>query len=156
MIEKLRVENKHLKEHRNRERAANAESHNNPPNETIAKELYDRLKREHEKLQQNLTEALNKVSVQQVEIELLSSVTCTRCKVRCSGESTAVGTNRDEAAADEALKDKLEKKSQLLEKAKILLQRAAAKERYLKEQIDLLRRKCSDLQNVPVIDEISE
>uniref|UniRef100_A0A182RTM0 Uncharacterized protein n=1 Tax=Anopheles funestus TaxID=62324 RepID=A0A182RTM0_ANOFN len=156
MIEKLRVENKHLKEHRNRERAANAESHSNPPNETIAKELYDRLKREHEKLQQNLTETLNKVSVQQVEIELLSSVTCTRCKVRCSGESTAVGTNRDEAAADEALKDKLEKKSQLLEKAKILLQRAAAKERYLKEQIDLLRRKCSDLQNVPVIDEISE
>ncbi|XP_053665459.1 centrosomal protein cep290 [Anopheles marshallii] len=156
MIEKLRVENKHLKEHRNRERAANAESVSNPPNETIAKELYDRLKKEHEKLQQNLTEALNKVSVQQVEIELLSSVTCTRCKVRCSGETMAAGANRDEVAADEALKDKLEKKSQLLEKAKILLQRAAAKERYLKEQIDLLRRKCSDLQNVPVIDEISE
>uniref|UniRef100_A0A182WIJ6 Uncharacterized protein n=1 Tax=Anopheles minimus TaxID=112268 RepID=A0A182WIJ6_9DIPT len=154
MIEKLRVENKHLKEHRNRERAANAESLHNPPNETIAKELYDRLKKEHEKLQQNLTEALNKVSVQQVEIELLSSVTCTRCKVRYGEEPK--GTNRDDAAEDEALKDKLEKKSQLLEKAKILLQRAAAKERYLKEQIDLLRRKCSDLQNVPVIDEISE
>uniref|UniRef100_A0A182LRS4 Uncharacterized protein n=1 Tax=Anopheles culicifacies TaxID=139723 RepID=A0A182LRS4_9DIPT len=155
MIEKLRAENKHLKEHRNhQERAANAESLSNPPNETIAKELYDRLKKEHEKLQQNLTEALNKVSVQQVEIELLSSVTCTRCKVRCGEESKE--TNRDDAAGDETLKDKLEKKSQLLEKAKILLQRAAAKERYLKEQIDLLRRKCSDLQNVPVIDEISE
>ncbi|XP_050073275.1 centrosomal protein cep290 [Anopheles maculipalpis] len=152
MIEKLRAENKHLKDHRSRERATSAESLTSPPNETIAKELYDRLKKEHEKLQQNLTEALNKVSVQQVEIELLSSVTCTRCKVRCSGESTM----GDAGDGDEALKDKLEKKSQLLEKAKILLQRAAAKERYLKEQIDLLRRKCSDLQNVPVIDEISE
>ncbi|XP_035906376.1 centrosomal protein cep290 [Anopheles stephensi] len=152
MIEKLRAENKHLKDHRNRERTVSAESLTNPPHETIAKELYDRLKKEHEKLQQSLTEALNKLSVQQVEIELLSSVTCTRCKVRCSGE-----TNRaDPADTDEALRDKLEKKSQLLEKAKILLQRAAAKERYLKEQIDLLRRKCSDLQNVPVIDEISE
>ncbi|XP_040155929.1 centrosomal protein cep290 [Anopheles arabiensis] len=157
MIEKLRAENKHLKEHRNRERAASAESFANPPNETIAKELYDRLKKEHEKLQQNLTEALNKVSVQQVEIELLSSVTCTRCKVS-AGATGSGGPNRADptTGADEELRDKLEKKSQLLEKAKILLQRAAAKERYLKEQIDLLRRKCSDLQNVPVIDEISE
>uniref|UniRef100_A0A182P6A9 Uncharacterized protein n=1 Tax=Anopheles epiroticus TaxID=199890 RepID=A0A182P6A9_9DIPT len=157
MIEKLRVENKHLKDHRNRDRlASTAASPTNPPIETIAKELYDRLKREHEKLQQSLTEALNKVSVQQVEIELLSSVTCTRCKVRGNGEPTTLGTNRAETSGDEQLRDKLEKKSQLLEKAKILLQRAAAKERYLKEQIDLLRRKCSDLQNVPVIDEISD
>uniref|UniRef100_A0A182TE93 Uncharacterized protein n=1 Tax=Anopheles melas TaxID=34690 RepID=A0A182TE93_9DIPT len=157
MIEKLRAENKHLKEHRNRERAASAESLANLSNETIAKELYDRLKKEHEKLQQNLTDALNKVSVQQVEIELLSSVTCTRCKVSAAAAGSG-GPNRADPAtgADEELRDKLEKKSQLLEKAKILLQRAAAKERYLKEQIDLLRRKCSDLQNVPVIDEISE
>uniref|UniRef100_A0A182JUE5 Uncharacterized protein n=1 Tax=Anopheles christyi TaxID=43041 RepID=A0A182JUE5_9DIPT len=89
MIEKLRVENKHLKDHRNRERAANAESLTHLPNETIAKELYDRLKREHEKLQQNLTDALNKLSVQQVEIELLSSVTCTRCKMGVAASPAA-------------------------------------------------------------------
>uniref|UniRef100_A0A182QZC8 Uncharacterized protein n=1 Tax=Anopheles farauti TaxID=69004 RepID=A0A182QZC8_9DIPT len=152
--EKLRSENKHMKEYRSRDRPYES-SNVKAPCETIAKELYDRLKKEHEKLQQNLAEALNKLSVQQVEIELLSSVTCTRCKVRSSVDSSGAG-NRDEPTADEELKDKLEKKSQLLEKAKILLQRAAAKERYLKEQIDLLRRKCSDLQNVPVIDEISE
>ena len=53
-------------------------------------------------------------------------------------------------------KDQLSKKSHLLEKAKILLTRAAAKEKVLKEQLSLLKRKCSELQNFPVIDEISE
>ncbi|KFB44438.1 AGAP005101-PA-like protein [Anopheles sinensis] len=163
MIEKLRVENKHLKDHRARERSGGGSADTTPTHaahETIAKELYDRLKKEHEKLQQSHADLLNKVSVLQVEIELLSSVSCTRCKVRCGGAgeptTAATSTNGEENALQEELRDKLEKKSQLLEKAKILLQRAAAKERYLKEQIDLLRRKCSDLQNVPVIDEISE
>lgn len=55
-----------------------------------------------------------------------------------------------------ATKDQLIKKTQLLEKAKILLTRAAAKEKVLKEQLTLLKRKCSELQNFPVIDEISE
>uniref|UniRef100_A0A182JKC4 Uncharacterized protein n=1 Tax=Anopheles atroparvus TaxID=41427 RepID=A0A182JKC4_ANOAO len=159
MVEKLRAENKHLKDHRAREQrtSGNAESSPTHARETIAKELYDRLKKEHDKLQQSHADALNKVSVLQVEIELLSSVSCTRCKVRCAAEPATVASNGgDGSTAHEELRDKLEKKSQLLEKAKILLQRAAAKERYLKEQIDLLRRKCSDLQNVPVIDEISE
>ncbi|XP_058120806.1 centrosomal protein cep290 [Anopheles ziemanni] len=162
MIEKLRVENKHLKDHRARERSGGSAdtTPTHTVHETIAKELYDRLKKEHEKLQQSNGDLLNKVSVLQVEIELLSSVSCTRCKVRCDGAgepTTATSAmNVEENAVQEELRDKLEKKSQLLEKAKILLQRAAAKERYLKEQIDLLRRKCSDLQNVPVIDEISE
>ncbi|XP_053672413.1 centrosomal protein cep290 [Anopheles nili] len=155
MIEKLRVENKHLKDHRSRERGEFSDFSGNAPTEMIGKDLYDRLKKEHEKLQQSLVQAQNKISVQQVEIELLSSVTCTRCKARYSGEPLNAASS-EEATVVEDLKDKLEKKSQLLEKAKILLQRAAAKERYLKEQIDLLRRKCSDLQNVPVIDEISE
>lgn len=82
-------------------------------------------------------------------MELLSSANCPRCS---EGEKGG----RDEGEQDNELERTLEKKTQLLEKAKILLTRAAAKERYLKEQIALLRRKCSDLQNVPVIDEISE
>ncbi|XP_058054715.1 centrosomal protein cep290 [Anopheles bellator] len=154
MVEKLRFENKHLKDQRTRER----ESSNGAPGRTVEKELYERLKKDYEKLQLGHAEALNKMSMQQVEIELLSSVNCTRCKVLSGGEPSlaSAATSGDRTAMLEEFKDKLEKKSQLLEKAKILLQRAAAKERYLKEQIDLLRRKCSDLQNVPVIDEISE
>ncbi|XP_035787011.1 centrosomal protein cep290-like [Anopheles albimanus] len=152
MTDKLRAENKYLKEHRAREREQPG---------TVAKDAYERLKKDHEKLQASYAEAQNKLSMQQVEIELLSSVSCTRCKVLSGGGDhsapAGIATSADECTIRlEDLKDKLEKKSQLLEKAKILLQRAAAKERYLKEQIDLLRRKCSDLQNVPVIDEISE
>lgn len=48
------------------------------------------------------------------------------------------------------------KKTQLLQKAKVLLTRAAAKEKVLREQLSVWKRKCSELQNVPVIDEISE
>ncbi|XP_050094793.1 centrosomal protein cep290 [Anopheles aquasalis] len=153
MIDKLRAENKYLKEHRTREREQ--PSSGGQHGSTVA---YERLKKDHEKLQSSYAEAQNKLSMQQVEIELLSSVSCTRCKVLSGGGGDLSAPVGGTANADrlEELKDKLEKKSQLLEKAKILLQRAAAKERYLKEQIDLLRRKCSDLQNVPVIDEISE
>ncbi|XP_049542835.1 centrosomal protein cep290 [Anopheles darlingi] len=156
MIDKLRAENKYLKEHRTREQPISGGQHGS----TVSKDAYERLKKDHEKLQASYAEAQNKLSMQQVEIELLSSVSCTRCKVLSGGSDLAASvgnTNAEECTVRlEELKDKLEKKSQLLEKAKILLQRAAAKERYLKEQIDLLRRKCSDLQNVPVIDEISE
>ncbi|EAT42669.1 AAEL005809-PA, partial [Aedes aegypti] len=130
VVEKLKVENKQLKE-------------NKPCPMTTANDRKSALGMEHDKLQQNYTEALNRVAALQVEVELLSSVTCPRCHPR-------------EGASQESEPDLLEKKTQLLEKAKILLSRAAAKERYLKEQIALLRRKCSDLQNVPVIDEISE
>lgn len=54
------------------------------------------------------------------------------------------------------IKEQLSKKTQLLQKAKVLLTRAAAKEKVLKDQLLLWKRKCSELQNVPVIDEISE
>lgn len=54
------------------------------------------------------------------------------------------------------IKDQLSKKTQLLQKAKVLLTRAAAKEKVLREQLAMWKRKCSELQNVPVIDEISE
>lgn len=54
------------------------------------------------------------------------------------------------------IKEQLSKKTQLLQKAKVLLTRAAAKEKVLKEQLLMWKRKCSELQNVPVIEEISE
>ncbi|XP_062542692.1 centrosomal protein Cep290 [Armigeres subalbatus] len=140
VVEKLKVENKQLKENKPFS-VANATDRKSSLN--VTKESYDRLQKEHDKLQHNYTEALNRVAALQVEVELLSSATCPQCHPR-------------EGVSHETEPDMLEKKTQLLEKAKILLSRAAAKERYLKEQIALLRRKCSDLQNVPVIDEISE
>lgn len=141
VVEKLKVENKQLKE--NKPCPMTTANDRKSALGMVSKESYERLQKEHDKLQQNYTEALNRVAALQVEVELLSSVTCPRCHPR-------------EGASQESEPDLLEKKTQLLEKAKILLSRAAAKERYLKEQIALLRRKCSDLQNVPVIDEISE
>lgn len=141
VVEKLKVENKQLKE--NKPCPMTTANDRKSAQGMVSKESYERLQKEHDKLQQNYTEALNRVAALQVEVELLSSVTCPRCHPR-------------EGASQESEPDLLEKKTQLLEKAKILLSRAAAKERYLKEQIALLRRKCSDLQNVPVIDEISE
>nr|XP_029732494.1 centrosomal protein cep290 [Aedes albopictus] len=141
VVEKLKVENKQLKENK---AYSSGVANDRKSALGVTKESYDRLQKEYDKLQQNYTEALNRVAALQVEVELLSSVTCSRCHPR------------EGAAQEPEQPDLLEKKTQLLEKAKILLSRAAAKERYLKEQIALLRRKCSDLQNVPVIDEISE
>lgn len=54
------------------------------------------------------------------------------------------------------VREQLQKKSQLLQKAKVLLTRAAAKEKVLKEHLCIWKRKCSELQNVPIIEEISE
>ncbi|KAL1375868.1 hypothetical protein pipiens_004571 [Culex pipiens pipiens] len=149
VVEKLKVENKQLRDGRPGSSGTTASSRDSSKSGSPSKESHDRLKKDHEKLQQSYTEALNRVAALQVEVELLSSANCPRCS---EGEKGG----RDEGEQDNELERTLEKKTQLLEKAKILLTRAAAKERYLKEQIALLRRKCSDLQNVPVIDEISE
>ncbi|XP_058831410.1 centrosomal protein cep290 [Topomyia yanbarensis] len=151
VVEKLKVDNKQLKE----VKPSSATSLNGKMSIEAVKENYDRLKREHDKLQQNYNEALNRVAALQVEVELLSSANCPRCYPREEKQDLPEETEEGKAKSEE-LKENLEKKTQLLEKAKLLLTRAAAKERYLKEQISLLRRKCSDLQNVPVIDEISE
>ncbi|XP_055530265.1 centrosomal protein cep290 [Wyeomyia smithii] len=155
IIEKLKVENKQLRDAKSVATNLKVESKSSSVSQIM--ENYDRLKKEHEKLQQNYTEALNRVAALQVEVELLSSANCPRCHPRKDRqEQDAVEISEEEKSRSEELKESLEKKAQLLEKAKILLTRAAAKERHLKDQIALLKRKCSDLQNVPVIDEISE
>lgn len=74
-------------------------------------------------------------------------------KSSSSGEDNSTGSFVNELIS---VKEKLNQKTQLLEKAKILLTRAAVKEKHLREQIDFWKRKCSELQNVPVIDETSE
>ncbi|XP_055606645.1 centrosomal protein cep290 [Uranotaenia lowii] len=161
VVEKLKAENKHLRESKHSISGNGKEGgKSSPVTVDSTRESYDRLKKEHDKLQQNYSETLNRVAALQVEVELLSSAQCPRCNPRELDDSQNLPTEGDDqeklSSTSEELKEQLERKSQLLEKAKILLSRAAAKERYLKEQISLLRRKCSDLQNVPVIDEISE
>lgn len=156
IIEKLKVENKQLRDAKSVTTHLKVDNKSSTVSQII--ENYDRLKKEHEKLQQNYTESLNRVAALQVEVELLSSANCPRCHPRGNDKQDhdMLEVSEEEKSRSEELKESLEKKAQLLEKAKILLTRAAAKERHLKEQISLLKRKCSDLQNVPVIDEISE
>lgn len=101
-------------------------------------------------LQKMYTESLDKISALQLELTLQSK--CPHCEKKSRMSSMDIQI-QDEL---KYVKEQLIKKSQLLQKAKVLLTRAAAKEKVLKEQVSMWKRKCSELQNVPVIDEISE
>ncbi|XP_039964041.1 centrosomal protein cep290 [Bactrocera tryoni] len=131
IVEKLRAENKFLKDGRR-----SCESRNT--NETANADL--------SRLQKLYSESLDKVAGLQDELNRKA-----KCKI-CSKAPNMAQTS-DELAF---IKEQLSKKTQLLQKAKVLLTRAAAKEKVLKEQLLMWKRKCSELQNVPVIDEISE
>ncbi|KAH8302981.1 hypothetical protein KR044_012871, partial [Drosophila immigrans] len=123
LVEKLRSENKFLKDGR-----LSNESRSSTDSLAASSELT--------RLQQLHAEALEKISTLQQELKQRS------------------GSGKPEEL--KYIKEQLQKKTQLLQKAKVLLTRAAAKEKMLREQISLWKRKCSELQNVPVIDEISE
>lgn len=141
--------------------------------------MYDKLRNEFEKLQQLYSDSLDKMSALQIEFEI-QNITCANCKARVekndgnNGQSIESMNLLNEI---KSIKEKLIQKSQLLEKAKILLTRAAAKERNFREQVSFFaliikiiklnsvfllfqivywKRRCSELQNVPVIDEASE
>ncbi|KAH8240218.1 hypothetical protein KR032_012226 [Drosophila birchii] len=130
LVEKLRSENKFLKDGRR---------------STESRSSTDSTPAEAARLQQQNAEALEKINALQQELQKR-----TKCD-QCGGHSK-------DAANEELkyIKEQLVKKTQLLQKAKVLLTRAAAKEKVLREQLALWKRKCSELQNVPVIDEISE
>ncbi|KAM8709839.1 hypothetical protein ACLKA7_016616 [Drosophila subpalustris] len=124
LVEKLRSENKFLKDGRlSTESRSSTDSLHATPSELA-------------RLQQLHTDALERISTLQQELKQRSG-----------------GAKDDEL---KYIKEQLQKKTQLLQKAKVLLTRAAAKEKMLREQIAAWKRKCSELQNVPVIDEISE
>ncbi|KAH8371106.1 hypothetical protein KR093_006240, partial [Drosophila rubida] len=127
LVEKLRSENKFLKDGR-----LSNESRSSTDSMPASSELT--------RLQQLHAEALEKISTLQHELKQRSG----------SGKVTS---KQQEL---KYIKEQLQKKTQLLQKAKVLLTRAAAKEKMLREQISVWKRKCSELQNVPVIDEISE
>ncbi|KAH8379694.1 hypothetical protein KR009_006584 [Drosophila setifemur] len=132
LVEKLRSENKFLKDGR-RSTESRSSTDSSPPEAMV------------QRLQQQHQEALDKISALQQELQKRSK--CSQC-----------GGRSKDAANEELkfIKEQLLKKTQLLQKAKVLLTRAAAKEKVLREQLALWKRKCSELQNVPVIDEISE
>ncbi|EDW19613.1 centrosomal protein cep290 [Drosophila mojavensis] len=123
LVEKLRSENKFLKDGR-----TSTESRGSTDSLSASAELA--------RLQQMHADALEKITALQQEV----------------GQRSSDG--KDEEL--KYIKEQLMKKTQLLQKAKVLLTRAAAKEKVLREQIAAWKRKCSELQNVPVIDEISE
>ncbi|XP_064545733.1 centrosomal protein Cep290 isoform X1 [Drosophila montana] len=123
LVEKLRSENKFLKDGRN-----STESRSSTDSLSVMSELA--------RLQQLHADALEKIAALQQELKQRSS------------------SGKDEEL--KYIKEQLMKKTQLLQKAKVLLTRAAAKEKVLREQLSVWKRKCSELQNVPVIDEISE
>ena len=102
------------------------------------------------RLQRMYSESLDKIA--SLQMDLKSKTKCPHC------ENKSRMLTMDTQTQDELkyVKEQLVKKSQLLQKAKVLLTRAAAKEKVLKEQLAMWKRKCSELQNVPVIDEISE
>lgn len=94
-----------------------------------AKNVLQKTQQELKRYQDLYAEALNKISNE-------------------SGPTKLDGTPRDNELKTTTAK--LEQKTQLLEKAKILLTRAAAKERNLREQIEFWKRRCGELS---VIDE---
>lgn len=135
LVERLKVENKSLKEGKV------------PSKESMSKESFEKLKAEYEKMQNLHAEALARVSSLEIELDLHA-----RAKVEGSGRDSTVDALEDAAA----IREKLQQRTDLLEKAKLLLTRAAAKEKNLREQIIFWKRKCSELQNVPFIEETSE
>lgn len=123
---------------------------------TVSHEMYETLQTEFNKMQKSYTQLTEKLSSMQIELQLQTGM-CSQCGGRrYSSSSSSDGIEDDQELEIKRVRSKLGEKSRLLEKAKILLTRAAAKEKNLREQIAYLRRRCSELQNVPVIEETSE
>jgi centrosomal protein CEP290 len=146
VIEKLKVENKYLKESKPSSIPSTATYMSQ--NDRKKEELFEKLRNEHEKLQKNHNEMLGKVSALEIELQLSQAqainVSCPHCN-----------RNFGEMATQDAdvLSQQLQQKTLLLEKAKTLLTRAAAKEKHLREQIFHLKKRVCDLEGVPVISE---
>lgn len=150
VIEKLKVENKYLKDSKSGSSLSSVPSTSSYMSSTDRKkeELFEKLKNENEKLQKNCNDQLGKISSLEIELQLSQTqainVSCPHCN-----------RNFGEMATQDAdvLSQQLQQKSSLLEKAKLLLTRAAAKEKHLREQIFLLKKRVCELEGVAVISE---
>lgn len=148
VIEKLKVENKYLKDSKNGSSSAPSTASYMAQTDRKKEEVFEKLKNENEKLQKNYNEMLGKISSLEIELQLSQAqainVSCPHCN-----------RNFGEMATQDAdvLSQHLQQKTVLLEKAKTLLTRAAAKEKHLRDQIFHLKKRVCDLEGVPVISE---
>lgn len=149
VIEKLKAENKYLKDSKTSSSSSSPSTANYMiQSDRKKEELFEKLKNENEKLQTSYNETLVKISSLEIELQLSQAqainVSCPHCN-----------RNFSEMATQDAdvLSQQLQQKSLLLEKAKTLLTRAAAKEKHLREQIFYLKKRVCDLEGVPVISE---
>lgn len=147
IIEKLQAENKYL---RNSKQASGPQTSTYMSQSDRRKEeIFERLKSDYEKLQKNHNEAVSKISALQIELELsqaqVISASCPHCNNKDLDEMSIQDID--------SLRQQLHQKILLLEKAKSLLARAAAKEKHLRDIITNLKKKVCDLEGVPVISE---
>lgn len=78
---------------------------------------------------------MDKISALQIELEI-QNTTCTKCKGVVPKETQdSILQTSDIQNELKSIKEKLIQKTQLLEKAKILLTRAAAKEKHFRAQV---------------------
>lgn len=147
IVEKLQVENKYLKGTSTRHiSTATYMSQNDRKKE----EIFEKLKTEHEKLQKTHADSLSKISAMQIELELLQAQTAINVSCpHCSRKNFEDIPSQD----IDVLHQQLQQKTALLEKAKILLQRAAGKEKVLNEKVNYLKKRVSELEGVPFISE---
>lgn len=150
VIEKLKVENKYLKEPKSCSSSVPSTSSYISQTDRKKEEIFERLKNEHEKLQRSHNETLGKISALEIELQLSQThqaitVSCPHCNRIASSEMATQDAD--------VLSQQLQQKTIILEKAKTLLTRAAAKEKHLREQIFHLKKRVCDLEGVPVISE---
>lgn len=153
VVEKLQVENKYLKGNSTRQHSSSSTNITTAAymsqNDRKKEETFEKLKSDYEKLQKNYADALNKISALQIELELSQAqsinVSCPHCNKK----------NLDELATQDfdVLQQQLQQKTALLDRARILLQRAAGKEKHLIEKINYLKKRVSELEGVPIISE---
>jgi predicted RNase H-like nuclease (RuvC/YqgF family) len=153
VVEKLQVENKYLKGNSTRSHGSSTSSITTAAymsqNDRKKEETFEKLKSDYEKLQKNYADALNKISALQIELELSQAqsinVSCPHCNKK----------NLDELPTQDidVLQQQLQQKTALLDRARLLLQRAAGKEKHLVEKINYLKKRVSELEGVPFISE---
>lgn len=157
IVEKLQAENKYVRNNKQHGAGGTVSISSSIPLTTAymsasdrkKEEVYEKLKIDYEKLRRSHKEVLSKSSALQIELELSQSQAISASCPHCSRKSM------DEMATQDfdSLKEQLQQKTSLLEKAKTLLNRAAAREKQLRETIANLKKKICELEGVPVISE---
>jgi hypothetical protein len=154
IVKKLSAENKYLRSSTKGSQVSLNSSIPSTPSymsqsDRKKEEVFEKMKNEHDKLLKLHKDALEKISALEIDLELSQKATISASCPHCNRKSY------DEMATQDidSLKQQLEMKDALLNKAKILLNRAASKEKQLKELVMQLKKRCCELEGVPVISE---